>query len=404
MKCPEAVEWMHRYLDHDLNEEETSLLFEHMRSCEECAETFALLRKLSAQLEDLPKVVPNYSLVDAILPQLDEIDRARREGGSTAEDIVLPMTAVQRDADAGQGGMLPSRRSLRRPDAGTGMRRSRIYRYGALGVAAVLILGVFIYQYEPRTVSDAEIAMDTALESANKQSSATNSADDAASNAQLFSDDTNTGAPGAGDLDTPVSKDVVPPAEDPNTDGTQERIAPGDAPDSGSPAVTPGNSGTSDKSPSEPNQANHGSSGSPSVPNGGSNGAPAQGPTSPGAGNSDSAGDPETPDILENSIVDQQVTFDNPREKYGIASFNIWTSPDGAFEAEFKDGHLYVYRLEAQERKLVADQVIDGNWVDGSWSESGHIFTYETEIEGTPVIHTLYAEQAAADAAKRTQP
>ena len=126
------------------------------------------------------------------------------------------------------------------------MRRSRIDRYGALGVAAVLILGVFIYQYEPRTVSDAEIAMDTALESANKQSSATNSADDAASDAQLFSDDTNTGAPGAGDLDTPVSKDVVPPAEDPNTDGTQERIAPGDAPDSGSPAVTPGNSGTSD--------------------------------------------------------------------------------------------------------------------------------------------------------------
>ena len=55
MKCPEAMEWMHRYLDHDLNEEETSLLFEHMRSCEECAETFALLRKLSAQLEDLPK-------------------------------------------------------------------------------------------------------------------------------------------------------------------------------------------------------------------------------------------------------------------------------------------------------------------------------------------------------------
>lgn len=33
MKCPEAVEWMHRYLDHDLNEEESFLLFEHIRNC-----------------------------------------------------------------------------------------------------------------------------------------------------------------------------------------------------------------------------------------------------------------------------------------------------------------------------------------------------------------------------------
>lgn len=404
MKCPEAVEWMHRYLDHDLNDEETSLLFEHMRSCEECAETFALLRKLSAQLEDLPKVVPNYSLVDAILPQLDEIDRARREGGSAAEEIVLPMTAVQRDADAGQGGMLPSRRSLRRPDAGAGMRRSRIYRYGALGVAAVLILGVFIYQYEPRTVSDAEIAMDTALESANEQSSAANSADDAAGNARLFSDDTNTGEPETGDLDTPVSKDVVPPTEDSNTGGAQDRIAPGNAPDTGSPAVTPGNPGAGDKAPSEPNQGKNHSSGSPSVPNGGSDKAPVQEPISPEAGNSDPAGDTQAPDNLEYPIADQQMLIDDLREKFGIASFNIWTSPDGAFEAEFKDGHLYVYRLEAQERKLVADQVIDGNWVDGSWSEAGHVFTYETEIEGTPAVHTIDAEKAATDAAKGTQP
>lgn len=404
MKCPEAVEWMHRYLDHDLNEEETSLLFEHIRSCEECAETFALLSKLSAQLEELPKVVPNYSLVDAILPQLDEIDRARREGGSAAEVIVLPMTAGQRDADVGQGGMLPSRRSLRRPDTVAGIRQNRIYRYGTLGVAAVLILSMFIYQYEPRTVSDAETAMNAAMESANVQSSAANSADDAASNAQMFNDDTYTGAPGAGDPDTSVSKGVTPPAEDSNNGGAQERMGPGNTPDTGSPPVTSDNPGAGAKAPGEPNPGKNNSSGSPSVPTGGSSEAPVQEPATPGAGNSEPASNPEAPDILEESITDQQITFDIPSEKLGIASFNIWTSPDGAFEAEFKDGHLYVYHLEAQERKLVVDQVIDGNWVDGSWSEAGHVFTYETEIEGTPVVQTIDAEKAAADAAKGTQP
>ena len=43
MKCPEVVEWMHRYVDHDLNEEESDLLFEHLRHCEDCAEKFELL-------------------------------------------------------------------------------------------------------------------------------------------------------------------------------------------------------------------------------------------------------------------------------------------------------------------------------------------------------------------------
>lgn len=405
MKCPEAVEWMHRYLDHDLNEEESFLLFEHIRSCEECAETFALLNKLSAQLEKLPKVVPNFSLVDAILPQLDEIDRARREGGSAAEETVLPMTAVKVDAGTGQGGTLPSRRSSRRDDGDSGLRRSRIYRYGSLGFAAALILGVFIYQYEPRTVSDAEIAMNTALtDSGSEDSSTADSADDAAGNAQLFMDDGGTGGLEAGRQDAPAPKEEVAPIEGSNSGGVEDRIDPEGSPGAGAPAAKPENPQAGAKAPKDRNTGKTKPAGNPEASSNGG-GAPLQESALPEAGNTDpAAGDRATPDGEEQEMLNQQITLDEPREeKIGIASFNIWTSSDGTFEAELKDGHLYVYRLEAQERKQVADEAIDGNWVGGAWSEEGHVFTYETEIDGTPAVHTVDAEKAAA-AAEGTQP
>lgn len=407
MKCPEAVEWMHRYLDHDLDEEESFLLFEHIRSCEECAETFALLNKLSAQLEELPKVVPNYSLVDAILPQLDEIDRARREGGSTAEETALPMTAVHVDTGSGEGNTLPSRRSTRRQDADSGVRRSRIYRYGSLGVAAALILGVFIYQYEPRTVSDAEIAMNSALsDSVSEDSSAADSAGDAAGNAQLFMDGGNAGGLEAGDQEAPTPKEEGTPAEGLNSGGVADRIDAGGSPDAGTPAANPGNAEGGAKAPNGQDTGKNAPSSNHSVPanGGGGGGAPVQDSASPGAGNSDPAADTKVPDVPEDEIVNRQMTLDEPREKFGIASFNTWTSPDGKFEAELKDGHLYVYLLEAQDRKQVSDQTIDGNWVDGAWSEEGHVFTYQTEIDGTPAVRTIDAEKAAEDAAKGTQP
>jgi hypothetical protein len=405
MKCPEAVEWMHRYLDHDLNEEESFLLFEHIRSCEECAETFELLNKLSAQLEELPKVVPNYSLVDAILPQLDEIDRARREGGSTAEETILPMTAVHVDTDPGPAGRaLPSRRSSRRQDAGSGVRRSRIYRYGSLGVAAALILGVFIYQYEPRTVSDAEIAMNSmASDSVSEDSSAADSAGDAAGNARLFSDGSNAGGLEVGERDGVAPKEEGPPSEGSDSGGLEDRSAPGSSPDAGAPATKPD---VDAKAPSKPETGKNDPAGDPAMPPSANNsGAPSQGSTSPGAGNSsDPLADTVAPDGSEDELIERQLTFEDPNQKMGIANFNSWTSPDGKFEAELKDGHLLVYSLETPDRKQVADQTIDGNWVDGAWSEEGHVFTYEIDIEGTPAVRTINAEQAAADAAKGTQP
>lgn len=42
---------------------------------------------LSRELEELPQVSPKFSLVDAIMPQLDAIDEARKEQSSTIQEM-----------------------------------------------------------------------------------------------------------------------------------------------------------------------------------------------------------------------------------------------------------------------------------------------------------------------------
>lgn len=96
MKCPEVVEWMHRYLDYDLSEEETVQLYEHLKHCPECTETFRMLKSLSRDLEDLPKVTPKFSIVDAIMPQLEAIDQARQEKSASREEEPAEMVRHSR--------------------------------------------------------------------------------------------------------------------------------------------------------------------------------------------------------------------------------------------------------------------------------------------------------------------
>ncbi|MCZ8511139.1 zf-HC2 domain-containing protein [Paenibacillus filicis] len=73
MMCQEVIELMQRYLDRDLDEAEYGRMLEHLQQCTECMELFERLVNVSNELESLPKVTPPYSLVDAILPQLEQL-------------------------------------------------------------------------------------------------------------------------------------------------------------------------------------------------------------------------------------------------------------------------------------------------------------------------------------------
>lgn len=143
MNCQEVVETMNRFLDRDLNSEETAIMYQHIAVCPMCAETFNILKSLNRELEDLPDVTPPISLVDAIMPTLDTLDRDRH-------NLMTPIAVKSQEPAE----MLPDAshtKSRHRWWNSTGGR-------SAIGVAAAaLIIGVAIFNHEPQTMSDAQI-------------------------------------------------------------------------------------------------------------------------------------------------------------------------------------------------------------------------------------------------------
>lgn len=84
MNCTEVGELMQRHLDYDLDESELEILMTHLSECAQCTELFERLTLLSGSLEQLPRVTPSISIVDAILPELDKIDRAKVQASRRA--------------------------------------------------------------------------------------------------------------------------------------------------------------------------------------------------------------------------------------------------------------------------------------------------------------------------------
>lgn len=371
MKCPEVVEWMHRYVDHDLNEEESDLLFEHLRHCEDCAEKFELLNELSTQLEELPLVVPSFSLVDAILPRLEAIDRTHQEEGTTAE-FISPVATVALES--------ASNHRVQRKETS---RRGRFYRVGALGtVAAAAILGLFIYQYEPQTIPNAEI------KSESQDSSSTNAKMDR-SNSAAESSVSDGEAADEANMDKMASQDTAATA--PGSDkGLADRNNASGGSANQAPAATE-SPATGDKMPS----ANSSGKSTPAKST-----APASGADS----NATKAGSSKQsePSALQGSLAEEALNpydlmetsvgdHDEMVSRMGIAgsgfaanaTLNQWNSPNGSYTAELQDGHLYFYKTTSEvERLLVIDQSIKGNWVSGEWSGDSATFSYQTEQNG----------------------
>lgn len=78
MNCTEVGELMQRNLDYDLSESELATLMTHLSDCAQCTVLFEKLTLLSGSLEQLPRVTPSISIVDAILPELERIDNEKR--------------------------------------------------------------------------------------------------------------------------------------------------------------------------------------------------------------------------------------------------------------------------------------------------------------------------------------
>ncbi|MGO4544423.1 zf-HC2 domain-containing protein [Paenibacillus sp. 2TAB23] len=170
MNCQEVMELMQRQLDDDLSDSELDVLMSHTRQCPDCAAMFERLQLLSAELTSLPKVIPSYSLVDAIMPQLEQMERLDQ-----LEETVPVVSKVTE---------LTPRRAKR-------VRKWPSIRVMSGVIAAGIVAGLFLVTYNTDMAPDFKANMFTASSS---DDSAANEAQVAPQRMALKSDQSEDGA------------------------------------------------------------------------------------------------------------------------------------------------------------------------------------------------------------------
>ncbi|MWC27539.1 anti-sigma factor family protein [Paenibacillus sp. MMS18-CY102] len=164
MTCQEVMDFMQRQLDGDLSENEAEMLTAHTRHCSDCADMFDRLKRLSTELESLPKVVPAFSIVDSIMPQLDQIELAAVNHNDSEVKAEVAEPAARR---------APRRRE--------GSWFKRVSWPAVSGVvAAGIVAGLFLVMYNPIQPS-----MDEKSDTATTESPSATSASEPVSKASI---------------------------------------------------------------------------------------------------------------------------------------------------------------------------------------------------------------------------
>ncbi|WP_418038658.1 anti-sigma factor family protein [Paenibacillus xylanilyticus] len=418
MKCEEVVEWMHRYLDHDLGDAETAQMLQHVAQCPECAENFSLLRALSRELEDLPQVTPKFSLVDAIMPQLDAIDEARREQSSTVQEMT-PVPAAFENLQ---------RSSERKPKQK--WLNSMVGRMSMGAAAAAVVLGVAIWGYEPEKVENAESMM---LSSGSTQETGTveqNPLSRDVENDESFSPRSNS---------DPLIDDTE------NKSSMTEKTDPMTAPEENGPEQSPEPEGKDNQTSNQPGttsqteNSNEARNTTPDASN--SQKSPDQGKdTQPKDQDSSTAAVPpadenekestetsdgrdsesyntqgiapevemkEPTEDNQSSGTDSGTAAPNGSKEFGAPNQGItstmtskeWSSPDGSYVVMLIDNQLSVYSKSAADPdvlNLVEQRNLEGTLKTASWSSDSTSFNYETDKDGTTVKNTFTVPSASA--------
>jgi hypothetical protein len=403
MRCQEANEWISRYLDHDLSELEQKQLFQHLDSCSNCAETFARMSRISAQLDNLPDVQPKFSLVDSILPRLEEIDRSNTQDEIKGELVsapveMAPLTSVERPA------------SMEREEVKRASRRRRpVWTRFAAGAAAAVILGFCVYQFQPKSIPNAEPAIDNSV----------------ATNKQMPTSEP-FGAAASTEPSAQVSASPSSGTSSGNASANPQSTSPAGIVTS-SPDATSSQADASAelKSGTQSNASSSAPAASPEVPVNSQQAEPSAQPT-PAASTEDDkvtrqaviapSGSPSTsesaapkpgvPAPSTQSLV-PSASSDAKKETsaagiQSMVALEEWTSPDGTYVAKLENGHLNVYLDSSGNLIKIYDDPVTGEWEEGSgsWSGDSKIFSYTVIEEGSPVQSQVDAKQAAADIQK----
>ncbi|MDT9719944.1 anti-sigma factor [Paenibacillus sp. ClWae2A] len=408
MKCEEVVEWMHRYLDHDLGEAETAQMLQHVAKCPECAENFSLLRALSRELEELPQVSPKFSLVDAIMPQLDAIDEARKEQSSTIQEMnPVPATFenLQRSSE---------RKTKQK------WLNSMAGRMSMGAAAAAVILGFAIWGNPPEQIENADSML---MSSGASQEGGNLDENSLSKNIENY-DPATSSQPSSNDVfvdqsnvspTKPDNQDVETIPEDGGDEVQEPEVQSDPTPKQpateSTPAPNKGPQDNSSRTPSTDNQKNpaqnqdseqriQGSGDSPkSSADGEENGVTE---TENGDAQSFTSQD-ATPNITEdvpvegNTVPDSSAGADASGGNKGFAAGSDqgmtttaapkeWKSPDGSYVVMLIGDQISIYSKSANEPdalNLVEQRSIEGTLKSANWSKDGTLFNYETDKDGT---------------------
>lgn len=363
MKCAEVIEWMHRYLDHDLSREEITEMFQHIDDCLSCAEIFDRLTMLSKQLEQLPDVKAPFSIVDSILPKLDELDRGLLQSGKeeSEDQVVVPF----------------SREGLRdKRQKGSSLGK----RTGIGAVAAALILGIAIFNM-PKEIPDAQVenllgndSAATSMDTDNGSTPMMKSDPADAANAQDA-----TANSGSADEASMLETAIV---ESPNP--SMEAIDIVEPTKSGTEPNTPAARDTSTNKPSAP--AKNPKQEATAKPD-----ASDLRSSTLSANNSEAPSEPES-DMMQSmkiseSYNDQGIMSLLPTSN--MAGELSWTSSDGQYAAVVEGQQLVIYSIPPSGisiDKMLLDSIpLAGKWVTGEWTPDSLEFRYVTENNGQSV-------------------
>lgn len=327
MNCQEVMELMQRQLDDDLDESEREVLMNHTRHCPDCAAMFERLKLLSAELTSLPKVVPSYSLVDAIMPQLERIElfgqpeaAAEASSSSITESIEVTPRRVKRD------------------------RRWPSMRVMGGVIAAGIVAGLFLVTYKLDLSPDFGSSNSAANESASAM---------------------DTAAEAPQELAMKIAVEDGAAASEVGTEAMDEKSTNDGA------SQMESRSGSSDES--ESTTSNSDKNTAPEAPasepsEGEANGIASGGGSNSSEGSTGSFGDSEV------MVQKDESDSENKAAEQGLLS------PDGKLSAHAEDYSIKIYTMADQTLMLESPRK-NGKLANLVWSEDSSQLTYEVHAQ-----------------------
>lgn len=381
---------MQRYLDHDLDQDETAQLFSHISACPDCERSFQALKALSQDLSELPAVTPPFSLVDSILPQLDAIDLARKN------DSIFPqLDAI--DLDRRNQEQPELRPRIKRSDRTPGWWSGIAGRTAIGSAAAALILGVAVYIYQPQKLSEAEIAYEeqnnNALQTNQGRGMENLEVPESADSAVRMKKSDEGGTENTESLDSAmgISATEEAPVSSEMMGTSDKKAAAQPSGDGGQGAAQTKRSDQQNKERSESESTQYQDE-RQSFAGESRNNAEIQDKGTNHAANPPGGGEPAS--------AASEETRNGDKSGMGIMG-NLgpqqWRSPDGLYSVSLEIDKLTVYRHagpDGTEMEVFDSIPVQGRLVSGLWAGDGRTFTYTTLTDQREVQHTYSPEQS----------